>query len=242
MRAPRIFVDAKLDNDVEINLDEAASRHLAKALRRQAGDSVVLFNGDGRDYQGLIERIDRRNVQVRIQQSYAVDCESPLVVHLGIGMSRTQKLDLVLQKAAELGANHITPLICERSVLRLDGEKSEKRLLHWQGILRSACEQCGRARIPSLSLPAPINEWLKQVDTEQKLLLDPEGQQIPDLKPTPRSVAMVHGPEGGFSLEERQRAMGCGFTPVRMGPRILRTETAPLTALSIVQHRWGDLR
>lgn len=241
MRVPRIFIEDDLAPELIVALDEAATRHLVTVLRRSEGDAVILFNGDGQDYRAVIRAVSRRRAEVDITGSTPATSESPLHVHLGIGISRSQKLDLVLQKTTELGASRITPLICERSVLRLDQEKIAKRLQHWEGVLRSACEQCGRARIPKLDPPVTISDWVENVDAELKLCLDPGGGPLPAPEQAPASIALLNGPEGGIADTEHQHALAHGFVGVRAGPRVLRTETAPLTGLAIVQYRWGDL-
>lgn len=241
MRVPRIFVETDLGHGLRLTLGEAASRHLVTVLRRQAGDPVILFNGDGQDYPAEIRSVARRAIEVEITGLSAATTESPLHVHLGIGISRSQKLDLVLQKCTELGASSMTPLICERSVLRLDAEKTAKRLQHWQGILQSACAQCGRARIPQLNPPLALTDWLNRVEADLKLHLDPQGGKLPAPTQAPNRIALLNGPEGGISDAEQQLALDSGFVGVRAGPRILRTETAPIAGLTIVQYRWGDL-
>lgn len=241
MRVPRIFVEADLGAGLNVSLDEQATRHLVTVLRRAAGDPVILFNGNGRDYPATIRTLSRRSVLIEINEEAPAMAESPLQVHLGIGMSRSQKLDLVLQKATELGASRITPLICERSVLRLDPEKTIKRMQHWNGVLRSSCEQCGRARIPKLDPPTAITDWTRQLEVDLKLYLDPEGGTLPETPASPASLALLNGPEGGITDQEHRTALENGFIGVQAGPRVLRTETAPIVGLTIAQYRWGDL-
>lgn len=241
MRVPRIFVDAHLEPGQPVTLGEQAARHLSTVLRRGEGDAVTLFNGDGYDYPAVIRDAARSSVRAEVTESVASPCESSLSLHLGVGMSRSQKLDLVLQKATELGVTRISPLVCARSVLRLTPEKTGKRLQHWHGILTAACEQCGRARIPELDPPLDVKQWIAQVRADLRIMLDPEGSPLSESMAPPTSIALLNGPEGGLSPEERQCALDCGFVGVRAGPRILRTETAPLVGLSVVQYRWGDL-
>lgn len=241
MRVPRIFIQADLTKQQRLTLDENATRHLITVLRRTVGDPVILFNGDGQDYPAVIRTVARRSVELDVLDATPAVDESPLHVHLGIGISRSQKLDLILQKSTELGASRVTPLICERSILRLDRDKVHKRLQHWEGVLRSACEQCGRARVPQLDPPVAIADWLGAVEAELKLYLDPRGAALPQPEHSPKSVALLNGPEGGITDIEHAHARSHGFIGFRAGPRVLRTETAPITGLTIVQYQWGDL-
>jgi 16S rRNA (uracil1498-N3)-methyltransferase len=242
VRAPRLYVALPLAPGRELDLPPEGAAHLARVLRLGSGDPVVLFNGDGRDYAGQLLAAGRHGARVRVETAGAPEGEPPLRLHLAVGVSRGERMDFVIQKAVELGVASIRPLFTERSVVRLDAARAERRHAHWQGVLVAACEQSGRRRLPALHPPQALADWLPAA-TGTALLLDPQAERSLAALPTPPGEAtLLVGPEGGLSADERARAARSGLVAVRLGPRILRTETAPLAALAAMQVLWGDLR
>lgn len=241
MTAPRLFTNHPLDATTVRELDAAAAHHAARVLRMQVGARLTLFNGDGCEYPAVITHIDKRRVIVEISERIAVDRESPLALVLGLGVSRGDRMDFAVQKATELGVRTIVPLTTEHSGTALRGERALKKLQHWQQVALSACEQSGRNRIPDVRAPASLAQWLASVDSERALVLDPASRRSLTPSPTPRSVALLVGPEGGLSTQEIAQACASGFEATAIGPRTLRTETAPPAAIAICQFLWGDL-
>ena len=243
MRIPRIYTEQPLNTDTLVTLEEEPSRHLTKVLRLRPESPVHLFNGDGRDYAGKIHTAAKQGVEVAVGKASAIEEEPPIRFILGQGISRGERMDHVIQKAVELGVSTIVPLFAERTVVKLTGEKLERRFEHWHKVMIAACEQSGRRHLPSLEQPLELEAWLQNTGSGTKLLLDPKASEgLADLTPPDGSVELLIGPEGGLCEEERQLARRHGFTGVRLGPRILRTETAPLAALAAMQVLWGDFR
>lgn len=242
MRLPRTLVDLPLDAGARLTLPPAPSHHLVRVLRLRVGDPLVLFNGNGRDFPGTILRAAEAGVEVRIGAPTEVEPPPPLEIHLGIGISKGERMDLVVQKAVELGVASISPLFTERSLVRLEGERMARRLQHWQGVLVAACEQCGRRRLPTLATGSLLGQWLSQPHPFPLLLHHEGAQGLPALGTPGGGLTLLVGPEGGLDPRERAQAQRAGFTLVRLGPRILRTETAPLAALAAIQTLWGDFR
>lgn len=243
MRIPRIHVRGTLRAGTPLVLDEAPARHVHQVLRLAVGDALVVFDGGGGEYRAHINRIDRREVEVQVGEFAPRDVESRLVVHLGQGISRGERMDFTLQKAVELGVAGITPLYTERCVVKLTGERSDKRGQHWQAVVTAACEQSGRTRLPGLSNATKLADWLRARDADSglRVLLDPCADVSLSALPRPAAaVTLLIGPEGGLSPEERALAGAHGFIGTRLGPRILRTETAALAALAAMQVLWGD--
>ena len=208
----------------------------------QRGDALILFNGEGGEYPATIEAVDKRAVTVATEQSVDNVPESTLQLHLGIAMSKGDRMDWVVQKATELGVARITPLYSERVELKLQGERAEKKLEHWRGVAIAACEQCGRNRLPAIGAVQALAEWLDHTEADAKFVLHHRTDAALDAAAKPASVALLVGPEGGLSEAEIAAAERKGFAPLRLGPRVLRTETAPLAAISVLQYVWGDLR
>ncbi|TVP93679.1 MAG: 16S rRNA (uracil(1498)-N(3))-methyltransferase, partial [Pseudomonadaceae bacterium] len=181
-----------------------------------------------------------RDLTLQLGEPFAGLAESPLQVHLGQAMSRGERMDWAIQKAVELGVNAITPLFTERCEVKLQGERADKRQAHWQQVAISACEQCGRSQVPVVHPPQALADWLAQLDCELKLVLHHRTEQPLASLQKPASLGLLIGPEGGLSSEEIQRTEASGFQAVRLGPRVLRTETAPIVALSLAQQLWGD--
>lgn len=240
---PRIFCPQPLRPDTDVVLTGNAANHLSRVLRLTAGDELRLFHGDGQDYAAHIEGAVRDGLRVRVQSAHPVPTESSLSVILVQGICRGQKMDLVIQKATELGVSVIVPLRCERSVVRLQGERAVRRREHWLGIATGAAEQCGRAVVPQVH-PAVTFDAAVAILPQgaPRLLLDPEAATgLGEHAPADSVMVLLAGPEGGLTPAERGAARQAGFIGVRLGPRVLRTETAPLAALSIVQYLYGDL-
>lgn len=240
MERPRFFTHQVLAEGAEIELEAEPARHIARTLRMQPGDHLVLFDGSGNEYPGELVTADRRRVRIRCGAPGNIDRESHLAVELGIAISRGDRVDWVVQKATELGVARIAPLLTARG-LNLPADRREKKHGHWQRIAESACEQCGRNRVPEVAEPQSLGHWLDTVDAPLRLVLDPRAKPG-ELPPKADAIALLCGPEGGLEDEEVKRARGAGFGTLQLGPRILRTETAPLAALAVLQARWGDLR
>ena len=243
MRLTRCFVETALDPGADIALPESAAAHLVRVLRLREGDNCVLFNGNGLDYAARITAISKREVRAQVVSASEVHNESPLRIVLLQGIARGEKMDLILQKATELGAASVLPVQSERSEVKLDAERAVKRLDHWRSVVVSACEQSGRAVVPDVLAPQPLAEAARSVETALKLILDPEGEYaLATLAaPSPLSVCIAIGPEGGWSPRDRETLRSAGFSGLRLGPRILRTETAGLAAIAALQARFGDL-
>ncbi|MFI2812225.1 MULTISPECIES: 16S rRNA (uracil(1498)-N(3))-methyltransferase [Microbulbifer] len=246
MRVPRIYSHEPLAGRTEIELDEGASRHLVKVLRLQAGRPLVLFDGHGGEYSAELAEAGKR-ARVRLLDWVEGDRQSPLALTLAIGISRGDRFDWVVQKATELGVARIQPLFTERCEVKLKGERLEKKLAHWQQVAISACEQCARNRVPEVSTPQKFSGYLGDAgaDSDLKLVLHHRTEKhLRDLESEhgrPGSALLLVGPEGGLSAAEIDAALAQDFLPLRLGPRVLRTETAPVAALSVLQYQWGDL-
>jgi 16S rRNA (uracil1498-N3)-methyltransferase len=244
MRLTRCHIDLPLASGQELVLPERAANHLARVLRLREGDPCVLFNGDGHDYPAVLVAVGKREVRAQVQQGVPVDNESRLRLVLVQGIARGEKMDLILQKATELGVAAVIPVNGERTEVRLDAERAVKRLAHWRSVVESACEQSGRARIPALEAPLSLQAIGEHLPAQGlRLLLDPQGEhRLQDLpEPTDSTAVIAIGPEGGWSQRDRQILQDAGFTGLRLGPRVLRTETAGLAAIAALQARLGDL-
>lgn len=243
MRVPRLFVDQPLASGAECVLDRRALDHAVKVLRLRAGDALRLFNGTGGEFAATLERGPGGALRGQVGEFTPDRCESPLRLRLVQGVSRGERMDYTLQKAVELGVTDIVPVITERTVLRLDGERAERRLAHWRGVVLAACEQSGRTRVPALAEPCDLADYLAQHDAGGSgLLLDPTAPvALAGRGRIDGPVSVLIGPEGGLGASERQAAQAAGFESVRMGPRVLRTETAAVVALALVQALAGDL-
>jgi 16S rRNA (uracil1498-N3)-methyltransferase len=246
MRVSRIYTSASLENVESITLDRETSHYVVRVLRLRRGHPLVLFNGDGDEYDAVMEHADGTHALILVGRRQATERESPLRIHLGQGVSRGERMDLVLQKSVELGITSVTPLWTRRAQSRLTGERLEKRMAHWRGIIRSGCEQSGRAVLPELHPVTRLSQWLAGPDcqhqqAQQNVVLDPRATvHLRDLDPASR-VNVLIGPEGGLDDEELQQAASHGFQRIQLGPRILRTETAALAVLAALQTLWGDL-
>ena len=244
MRAIRTWVDLPLTTGTPVQLPESVTNHLLRVLRLRDDAAVVLFNGDGHDYAARLQMTGKRTASARVLSRTLIDNESHLSLTLAQGIARGERMDLVLQKATELGVSAIWPLQTERTEVKLDEERTSKRMAHWRGVISSACEQCGRATLPQLAEPMTLEDLALGAPTDAlRLTLDPVCNRSLTGLPTPEAagVLLAIGPEGGFSEAERQRLADAGFLGARLGPRILRTETAGLAALAVLQSRFGDL-
>jgi 16S rRNA (uracil1498-N3)-methyltransferase len=236
----RVHVAVPLTVDSSLELPEAAARHVAQVLRMRAGELLTLFNGTGGEYGAVIESVERRSVKVRVEDFRDVERESTLAVTLAQCVSRGERMDYTLQKAVELGVSAMVPLLSARGVVKLDGERWEKKLEHWRGVMVSACEQSGRTRIPVLAPLQKLDAWLAQPAEGARLVLAPGGAHtLRELPPTHAATLLV-GPEGGLADEEAALAVRRGYTAIGLGPRVLRTETAGVAALAALQALWGD--
>ena len=238
----RLYCDIPLSPGAEIVLPEAAARHAVTVLRLQMGDTLRLFNGAGGEYSASLVAVNKREARVRLIEFHAAERESPLAITLALGISAGERMDYSLQKATELGVSAIQPLATERSVVKLAGERADKRLQHWRHVVIAACEQCGRNRVPAVAPVQKLFAYLAEIDRSKRLLLLSPDAATP-LKRVPPSaeVVLLVGAEGGLAPSEYQAAEASGFEAVSLGPRILRTETAPVAALAVLQALWGDI-
>jgi 16S rRNA (uracil1498-N3)-methyltransferase len=241
MRDIRIYCPAELAVNAAVLLDANAAHHVRTVLRMQVGDMIILFNGDGTDYVGTVANITKQSVTVQLHDSTARVTKSPLYTHLVQGICKGEKMDFVIQKATELGVNEITPVFTQYGNVKLDAKRTAKKLLHWQKIAVGACEQSGRSDMTQINAPLPFAQWLSQCD-ETAVILDPGASQSLGQVNVTESVSILIGPEGGFSLAEIEQANQAGIPSVLLGPRVLRSETAGLAALTLAQSLWGDLR
>lgn len=244
MRLTRCYLDQPLDVGTTVILPESAAQHLIRVLRLREGDACVLFNGDGHDYDARLLAANKRGVDADVTGVRAIDNESPLRIVLLQGIARGEKMDLILQKATELGVVAIAPVFADRTEVRLDGDRLDKRTAHWRSVVVSACEQSGRARIPELLAARGLAEAAAALPADAlKLTLDPQGEHRSESMTPPAAMTIVIGigPEGGWSEKDRTILRDHGFTGLRLGPRVLRTETAGLAAIAALQARFGDL-
>ncbi|WP_373387050.1 16S rRNA (uracil(1498)-N(3))-methyltransferase [Pseudomonas alcaligenes] len=238
MRLSRFFIDAPLSLG-QHELPEAQAHYIGRVLRHAAGDAVQLFDGSGQEYRGELIEVGKKAVRVELREQLDGLAESPLRIHLGQGLSRGERMDWAIQKATELGVGEITPIVSERCEVRLKDERADKRLAHWRQVAISACEQCGRSVLPLIHPPLTLAEWQTHVQAELKLVLHPVAAPL-ESHARPQSLAFLIGPEGGLSEAEVEQARAAGFHAARLGPRVLRTETAPVVALAVAQQLWGD--
>jgi 16S rRNA (uracil1498-N3)-methyltransferase len=240
MRISRLYVPVQLAQGKQIELDDESAHYVRTVLRLKKDSDIILFNGHGGEHLCIVVEVSRKSVLIDVGQWIERSVESPLQVILGLGISRGDRMDLSVQKAVELGVNQITPLLTERCVVQFKGEKKPQRLLHWQKIVQHAAEQSGRTLLPELFEIEQLNNWIGG-QQGLKVFLDPYAEtSLAELQPENMKVTLLTGPEGGFADQEREASQAAGFIPVRLGRRILRTETASLAALAAVQMLWGD--
>ena len=238
---PRFYVDFALSPDSVVELPDNVVRHL-NVLRVKNTEEIVLFNGNGKSYPALPEVLEKRRASVRILREEAADNESPLNITLVQAVSAAERMDFTLQKSVELGVAEIRPVISERCVVRLSGERAEKRVARWQEIVVSACEQSGRNIVPKVLPLTTYAQALQQLPQETtKLLMSlNRAQKLSDVRPQSGKVVFMVGPEGGWTEKEEQQAFDAGFQSVTLGKRVLRTETASLATIATMQTLWGD--
>lgn len=241
MRVIRLYTPQDLASGDEVTLDAVAANHLVRVLRARTGDALVLFNGAGSDWQCRLLEADKRRALIRVECEIDSVPESPLRSVLGLCLSKGERFDWAIQKATEMGIAHIQPLYSERVDYKVPQDRLEKRLQHWQQIVISACEQCGRSTVPQVAAPQSLEAWTEQVEADRKFVLHCVNASATATDPRPRSIALLIGPEGGLTEGEVTHAQEHGFEALTLGPRILRTETAPAVALAILGARWGDL-
>lgn len=241
MALRRIFSDQRLRAGSQVTLQGDAANHVLRVLRLRRGDALVVFDGSGSDFEAEVTDLGRRDVTVRVSAGRERDMESPLDITLLQGICRGPRMDTVIQKATELGVGRIQPLLTERSVVRLDEDRADRKQEHWQRVAIAAAEQSGRGRVPQVGEPGPLEQLIPAVTgPKTRLLLDPGGESLRGIGLMEPALALLAGPEGGLTEQERRLAADSGFRPVSLGPRILRTETAPLAALAVLQFLGGD--
>lgn len=239
MRNPRLYCPEVTASGTEITLAEKTSHYVGNVLRMSKGQALRLFNGSGGYFDAVIVEQTKKKVTVSIGQHHDTETESPLPVHLGIALSKGDKMDWIVQKATELGVTSITPLRSQRSDVKIPKERQLKRIEHWQQVAISACEQCERNRIPTIHDISNLDEWTQEQTASLKLVLHHRADEI-GTQNIPESVALLIGPEGGLTAEEIKTAEDSGFKSLCLGQRVMRTETAPVAALSVLQLLWGD--
>lgn len=243
MPTPRIYCELTLGPGAQFSLAPEAAQHVAKALRLKAGDALVVFDGGGGEYDAAIQRIDRGRVDLKVGAWREVATEPAIAIGLAQGLPEAaDKMDWIIQKATELGIAWIQPVTCERSVVRLSGERAERRQAHWRRVAIAACEQSGRTRVPEVRATLPFLNWMAATPAPPRWLLDPQGMPVTGREAPREAFELVVGPEGGLSERERDLALSRGCEPVALGPRVLRTETAALAALAAIHALWGDFR
>ena len=248
MRLTRVHVDAALTPGSIVELPRETASHLAKVLRARSGDQLVLFSGDGREYAGAIESVRGARVTASVGHGADVDRESPFAITLVQSIPRGDRMDFIVQKATELGVTRIVPVLSQRSVVRLGAAQAESKAAHWRAVVVNACEQCGRNRLPIIEAPCPLIDYLGSDAAAgagtrtARFVLEPDLQATAPPEAVETLAQIAIGPEGGFGAEELDAFRIAGFVKVRLGPRILRTETAAIAALTWLQTRFGDMR
>jgi len=240
MRISRVYTEQNLSTGTAVQLSGQTAHYLSNVLRLETGARVILFNGDGQEYQGQITLLKKGRLELEIQGSQAALPESHLRTLLGLGISRGDRMDYAIQKSTELGVSEIFPLFTEFGEVKLKAERLDKRLAHWQKVAISASEQCGRNRVPKIHPATDLSQWLTSLDCEHKFIFDQSLNKALDQNSKLDELALLIGPEGGFSNSEIGKAESSGFKGIQLGPRVLRTETAPVAALAVLQYLWGD--
>ena len=237
---PRLYVDLPLSAGESISLPAGPARHV-QVLRLQPGAPLIVFDGRGGEWEAEVTKMGRSEVNVAIGAHTEVDRELPLRITLALGVPANERMDALVEKATELGVAAIQPLMCERSVLRLNGERAQKKVAHWQAVAVSACEQSGRTCVPQIAEMRTLAQWLQAVpaDAARWMLSFRDAQPIALINPPSSSLVCLSGPEGGLSPSEEDAARALGFAPVSLGPRVLRADTAPLALLAHLGLRPG---
>ncbi|HEY2627637.1 MAG TPA: 16S rRNA (uracil(1498)-N(3))-methyltransferase [Usitatibacter sp.] len=242
MPHPRIYCDQRLGPGAQFSLSAEAAQHVAKALRLKAGDAIVVFDGRGGEYDATITRIDKDRVDVKSGAWHDVDVEPPVRLGIVQGLPEADKMDWIIQKSVELGAAWVQPIVCDRSVVRLSGERAARRESHWRRVAIAACEQSGRNRIAEVRPTLGFQSWIAVPATAPRWVLTPGAPPIASKSKPEGELELLIGPEGGLSEREQELALSQGAEPVALGPRVLRAETAPIAALAAVHALWGDFR
>lgn len=244
MALTRLFVRSALQSGQELTLASEQVHYLGRALRLRVGDTLSVFSAESGEFAATIESMGKSTAELAVGDAIATATESPLKVHLVQGISRGERMDFVVQKATELGVKRISPVLTEYGVVKLDGKRASKRREHWQKVAESACEQSGRTRPPLIDEPMSLKAWFggKTSESDVDLILKPGAAlAMTSLKAPQTKVCLLIGPEGGFSDTEYEDAEVSGFTAVSLGPRVLRTETAAIAAITVAESLWGDL-
>ena len=241
MRIPRIYTDQPLKEGSSIYLSPTAAHYVANVLRMKAGRDMILFNGQGGEYTAVLNSVSKKTVSVSLINFVDINTESPLSIELGVCLIKADRMDWLIQKATELGVAAISPLISDFTDIILSEDRYPKKIKHWRQIVENACQQSGRTALPSIYPPQPLSQWLEQVEADSKWVLHPYQSRKLKADGNVKTVALLAGPEGGLSDREFALALQQQFTAICLGPRILRTETAPLAALSLLQYQLGDL-
>ena len=242
MRIPRLFVNQSLHAGSQVELAQDKAHHIAHVLRMRIGDSVRLFNDGDEEFDAVLVDLKKKSAVINIEKCTQVKRESPLKIILAIGISRGQHMDYAIQKAVELGVTEIVPVLTEFGNVKIYADRKDNKLSHWQNIIINASEQCGRTSLTRLSEPISYSKFLSINKTATRLIFHPgNSQTIESVKIIDNNVILLIGPEGGFSDKEIEMADENGYIKVSLGPRVLRAETAVVAALSVCQHRWGDL-
>ena len=242
MRVNRVYAEVPVGGRVQLELAGTAANHIARVLRLRVGEPLILFDDAGGEYAAIVESFTRDTVRVAVGEYLEVNRESPLHVTLAQGISRGERMDVVVQKATELGVKRIVPVVAERTVVRLNDAQAANRLRHWRAIAIAACEQCGRTRLPEITSPMSLQEFLvSDYPAGLRLMLNPNGGLKVQELPASAAATLLIGPEGGLSDAEQSAALAAQFRGMVLGPRILRTETAALAALAVIQQQLGDL-
>jgi 16S rRNA (uracil1498-N3)-methyltransferase len=242
MRLTRVYVDQPLSPNARVALDGAAANHIRRVLRLAPGDALTVFDGRGGEYDARIDGLRKDAVLLAVASHRPIERESPLAITLAQGVSRGERMDLVVQKATELGVRRIVPVLTERTVVRLDAEQSDAKVRHWRAVAVGACEQCGRNAVPEIAPPAGLAVFLRSAPSDAaRIVLSPSGSlRIRNLDGS-RGLILLIGPEGGLSETEQASAVDAGFSALSLGPRVLRTETAAIASLAAIQQLLGDL-
>lgn len=240
MRISRLYIDQALSADSRITVSGQQAHYLSKVLRLKENTPLIVFNGDGREFPAQLTEIRRQEVELHIEAPLSGQTESPLRTILGLGMSRGERMDYAMQKSTELGVSSIVPLLTEYCEVKLEGPRLQKKIQHWQQICISACEQSGRTIVPQVTEPQTLSTWCQSQNSPLKYIFSPTGKSMSSKAGPVSELALLIGPEGGFSQHELALAGSAGFEQIKLGPRVLRTETAPIVALTAVQLMWGD--
>ena len=240
MATPRIYCPGPITPNTSVTLDATSAGHLVRVLRMQNEDAIIVFDGQGHEYDASLCNVSKRSADAFIAALRKTEQTSPLHLHLGQVISKGDRMDFTIQKATELGIHDITPLWSQRCDVKLNQERLQKKCEHWQRVAISACEQSGRCHVPTIHAPQTLSDWLAQIQADCKLVLHPHNQSPLKEQAVPKSVALLVGPEGGLSDDEVLLCQQRQFNGLTLGPRILRTETAALTALAVLQYQWGD--